>query len=532
MSALAEATLIQAGLQAGLFTDEDLARLRPLARARRVSLMEALAMERALPQAAFYLALAEVRGLPCVQFSRWTADAPLLARLPATLLKRHPMAVLRDPEGVAHLAIANPDDSMGVETARRVLGNLPLAIADPDDLTTLLLRLRGQEASAQTAEEDPVRLFERIAREALLRRASDIHIEAIPDGARVRLRVDGALETLGAPLPRALGDALISRVKVLSGMDIAEARAPQDGALVYTPAGGTPIEMRAASAPVKFGERLTLRVMKSDPGRETLDALGMPPALVARLRQALARPHGIVLVTGPTGSGKSTTLYCALRELDAERLNILTAEDPIEQVMPGISQTQVGAKVGFAGALRAFLRHDPDVILVGEIRDLETADVALKAATTGHMVLSTLHTNSAPGAITRLADIGCERFMLGATLNGILAQRLVRLLCPNCKRERAATAEERRLLGVAAETSATLCEAQGCPRCLGSGYRGRIGLYESLWMDETLAAAVAAGAGETAIAGTARDYRRLADDARAKTLAGLISLRDARAFLA
>ncbi|MDR1889605.1 MAG: type II/IV secretion system protein [Zoogloeaceae bacterium] len=535
MSSLNEATLIQAGLQAGLFDNAALARLRPVARARRQNLLTTLATDLALPQAAFYLALSELRGLPYARLSEWPVDEHLLARLPATLLKRHPMAAVRSPDGLPHLAVANPDDALGVETARRVVGALPLAVAEPEALTSLLYRLRGPEAVVAGEVEDPVQIFERIAQEALLRRASDIHIESIEVGAQVRLRVDGRLEIIGAPLAKHLGDALISRIKVLSGMDIAEVRAPQDGGLIYTPGGNAEnaaIEMRVASAPVKFGERVTLRVMKSDPNRQKLDSLGLPPSMAARFREALGHPHGIVLVTGPTGSGKSTTLYCALRELDAEHLNILTAEDPIEQVIPGVSQVQVGSKVDFAGALRSFLRHDPDVILVGEIRDLDTADVALKAATTGHMVLSTLHTNSAPGAVTRLSDIGCERFMLGATLRGILAQRLVRMLCPRCRRQREASATEKRLLRVE-ETDAplTLWDPVGCPHCLGSGYRGRIGLYEALWVDAPLAAAISAGADEREIAAAATDYWRLADDAREKTLAGLASLADVRFFL-
>jgi type IV pilus assembly protein PilB len=412
-----------------------------------------------------------------------------------------------------------------------VVGVLPLAVAEPEGLATLLLRLRGKEAGVGAEIEDPVRLFERVVREAFLRRASDIHIEPVKDGARLRLRVDGRLEIIGAPLTKELGDSLVSRVKVLSGMDIAETRTPQDGGLIYPVENGDAIEMRVASAPVKFGERLTLRVMKSDPNRQKLDALGLAPVMVARLREALGHPHGMVLVTGPTGSGKSTTLYCALRELDADSLNILTAEDPIEQLIPGVSQVQVNSKIGFAGALRSFLRHDPDVILVGEIRDLDTADVALKAATTGHMVLSTLHTNSAPGAITRLVDIGCERFMLGATLRGILAQRLVRMLCPHCRRKQEADAETRRLLRQADDTPLTIWEPAGCPRCLGSGYRGRIGLYEALWVDADVAAAIASGVGERELARQARDYWPLADDARDKVLGGLTSFAEARVFL-
>ncbi|MDR0528999.1 MAG: type II/IV secretion system protein [Zoogloeaceae bacterium] len=532
MNEAREAALIQAGLQAGLFDGETLAKSRPLARSRRAGLLETLAAECALPQTAFYLALAETRGLPYAHPARWPLEEALSAKLPLTLLKRCPMAVLRSPEGVPHLALSNPDDSLGAESARRLLGIMPLALIEPEGLSILLMRLCGKEAVEGAESLDPVRLFERIAREALLRRASDIHIEAGKEGARVRLRVDGRLEVFGAPLARELGEALISRVKVLSGMDISETRAPQDGGLAYPAGEGEPIEIRAASAPVKFGERLTLRVMKSDPGRQKLDSLGLRPDITARLRKALSHPHGIVLVTGPTGGGKSTTLYCALRELDASRLNILTVEDPVEQMIPGVSQVQVSSKVSFSAALRSFLRHDPDVILVGEIRDLDTADTALKAAATGHMVLSTLHTNSAPGAVTRLTDIGCERFMLGATLRGILAQRLVRMLCPHCRRPREANAEEKERLGAQKNGAPLMLYApSGCPRCLDSGYCGRIGLYEALWIDEAVAQAIVSGADERAIAAAARDYWRLADDAREKVLAGITSFEEAEAFL-
>ncbi|KAB2908330.1 MAG: type II/IV secretion system protein, partial [Dechloromonas sp.] len=242
-------------------------------------------------------------------------------------------------------------------------------------------------------------------------------------------------------------------------------------------------------------------------------------------------PHGIVLVTGPTGSGKSTTLYAVLREMDANTLNILTAEDPVEQVIPGVSQVQVGGKVGFADALRSFLRHDPDVILVGEIRDFDTADVALKAATTGHMVLSTLHTNTAVGAITRLSDIGCERFLVGATLHGIIAQRLVRMLCPHCREIRPATPEERALLQVGETETADIGMPVGCPRCLGSGYRGRVGLFESLWLDAELAECVANDASERELSTAAGDYWRLGNDARDKVLRAVTSLGEVRPYL-
>lgn len=533
---LNEAALISAGVQAGLFDRETVNRLRSQARISRQPLLNALSVELGLPVTALYMALAEVNSLPYARLDSWELDAAA-SRLPATLLKRHPMVPLRTPEGKLYLAVSDPADQLGIETARRIFGaNTPLAVVEPDAIAPLIARFAPGEARDAAAEE-PVALFERLVRETLLRRASDIHIESVRDGVRVRLRIDGRLQSWGSLLPAGLGEGMISRVKVLAGMDIAESRATQDGGLSYPLGEGVdPVEMRCASAPVKFGERLTLRVMKSDPGRQTLDALGMPGFMVSRVREALSHPHGIVLVTGPTGSGKSTTLYAVLRELDANALNILTAEDPVEQVIPGISQVQVNSKVGFADALRSFLRHDPDIILVGEIRDFDTADVALKAAATGHMVLSTLHTNTSVGAITRLADIGCERFLIGATLHGVIAQRLVRMLCPHCRKERAASPEERRLLGCGdgdrdGAGDCLIHEPAGCPRCLGSGYRGRVGLFEALWLDAELTEHIANGAGERELSRAAGNFWRLRDDARDKVLRGVTSLAEARPFL-
>ncbi|MDD5328500.1 MAG: GspE/PulE family protein [Sulfuricella sp.] len=526
-----ENALINAGIQASLFDRDQLNRLRTLSRVSRQSMLEVLSLELGLPRAAFYMALADAHGLPYARLESWTVDDAALARLPASLLKRQPMVPARDGDGALFLALSDPTDQVAVETALRVLGaQTRLAVAEPAALAPLLSRFLPASGREEN-QDDPVGMFDALLRDALLRRASDIHIESVRDGVRVRLRVDGRMQAWGGVLPKAPGEGMISRIKVLSGMDIAESRAPQDGGLNY-PAreGAEPVEMRVASVPIKFGERLTLRVMKSDPGRQTLDSLGMSAAMIARLRGVLDHPHGIVLVTGPTGSGKSTTLYAVLRELDANALNILTAEDPVEQVIPGISQVQAGGKTSFAGALRSFLRHDPDVILVGEIRDLETADVALKAATTGHLVLSTLHTNTAVGAITRLADIGCERFLIGSTLHGIIAQRLVRMLCPHCRKPRPAGEEEARLLGLEGR-AAEIHEPAGCPRCLGTGYRGRIGLFEALWPDGELAEKVASGAGERELARAARDYWRLGEDARDKVLGGLTSLAEVRPYL-
>lgn len=525
--AINESTLINAGLQTGLFDTELVARLRPLARAQRLSLPEAIALQLRLPQSALWHALAETRGMPFVRLAELQIAADLLEKLPAGLMQTQRLLPMRNAAGELLLVVGDPDERSGPATVSRLLGQMPaLALADPDELAEAIRRETGRAPGGATrsAGEEPTALFDRLLKDAWLRRSSDIHIEAHKEAYRIRLRVDGVMQAWGGDLPRSLGEGLVSRIKVLANMDISESRAAQDGGLSYRIPGwdGDPLDMRVASIPTRFGERLTLRILKSDSGPLSLDALGMPAEMLAQFRRVIARPHGIVLVTGPTGSGKSTTLYAALRELDCSRLNILTVEDPIEQTVPGISQVQVSGKVGFADALRSFLRHDPDIVLVGEIRDPDTADTALKASTTGHLVLSTLHTNSALGAVTRLADIGCERYLLADTLAGAIAQRLVRRLCERCKQPYAADAETCRRLGLDAAT--TLYRPQGCPVCLGSGYKGRIGLFEALWIDAGLAGAIAGNANEGQLRSHAHHWYRLADDARAKVLAGVTSL--------
>jgi type II secretory ATPase GspE/PulE/Tfp pilus assembly ATPase PilB-like protein len=540
-----ESMLLSAALQAGLTDPATVSRLRPLARAQRISLLESLARELRLPPAAFWQALAQQRALPWLDLAGLQADEALLRRLPAVLLQKHAMVPVRDAQGQGWLAVSDPDDRIGPQTVQRLLGiELRSGLAEPDALSALLQRETGRPAqstgSPRAAEEDATQLLDRLMKDSLLRRATDIHVEAGEPGHALRLRVDGVLQPWGLPLARTLGEALVSRIKVLAGMDISESRAPQDGGMKFAIAqwDGDAVDVRVASMPTRHGERLTLRLLGStSQGGNVLglDQLGMPPDVLEPLRERLARPHGIVLVTGPTGSGKSTTLYAALRELDHQRLNILTIEDPVEQEMAGISQVGVSAKMGFAEALRSFLRHDPDIILVGEVRDADTADTALKAAATGHLVLSSLHTNSAAGAVSRLVNIGCERYMIADTLAGVIAQRLVRRLCGHCALSRPLAAAERALLGDAPwPADAVQRVPVGCPHCLGTGYRGRLGLYEGLWLDADLAAAVARGAGERELSRLARQRQRLyalADDARAKVLAGLTSLAEARAYL-
>ena len=363
------------------------------------------------------------------------------------------------------------------------------------------------------ANEAPViRLVSMLLAEALDARASDVHLEAYPDSLRVRYRVDGVLQEAPSP-PRSMAPAVISRLKVMADLDIAERRTPQDGRIRLV-LQDRQVDVRVSTVPTLHGESVVLRLLDKESGRLGLDALGMAAGDLARLTEVLARPHGIVLATGPTGSGKTTTLYAALEQLRTGREKILTVEDPVEYQLAGIPQVPVNEKVGvtFASALRALLRQDPDVMLVGEIRDGETAEIATQAALTGHLVLSTLHTNDAAGALTRLVDLGVAPFLVAATVEAVLAQRLVRTVCAVCARSVPATDGERMALALPALENVR--RGAGCAACRGSGYLGRTGIYELLVLDEAMRASISAGEGAVAVRQLARaaGMRLLRDD--------------------
>lgn len=535
MSIAAE-QLIDAAIRQRLIEPEVLAHLRTEARRKRVDLLEAITAHYRLPVAALYRAVAEMRGLPFVDTTGMVPSAELLKKIPQALLRRKAILPLsEDADGVL-LAVADPDDHATIDSVQRMLGrNIRLAVADPNALNAMIKRAlagtsQGQAASAvsQTTEVDLVALLNDILKEAFLRRASDVHLVQEELGLRVRLRVDGGLQdyNLNADGNENIASGLISRIKVLSNLDIAEQREPQDGGMsYYLPAPiDTEFNIRVATAPTRLGERVTMRILGQEAQNLTLEKLGMSEADLVMFRQAIRKPFGMILLTGPTGSGKSTTLFAALQEINAPDLNIMTVENPIEYVMQGVSQIQTGSKISFAGALRSLLRHDPDVLMVGEIRDEETADVALKAAMTGHLVFSTLHTNTAAGTVARLIDIGCAPFLIGSTMNAVIAQRLVRRLCPHCKTARLVTADERELLNVT-EKEATLHEPKGCAYCQGSGYRGRLGLFETLWFDEELSKLVSRGCTEEdLVSRAAHRLRSMWDDGSAKVLAGATTL--------
>ncbi len=401
-------------------------------------------------------------------------------------------------------------------------------LAQDLDLSRLLQEIPRIEDLLESQDDAPViRLINALFTQALRDGASDIHIEAFETRSVVRLRIDGTLRDLIEPA-RALHGAIVSRVKIMAQLDIAEKRLPQDGRITLRVAG-KPVDVRVSTIPTGHGERVVLRLLDKQAGRLDLTKLGMDAVTLAHMDRLILEPHGIVLVTGPTGSGKTTTLYAALSRLDATALNIMTVEDPIEYDLDGISQTQVNSRIemSFARALRTILRQDPDVVMIGEIRDLETAQIAVQASLTGHLVFATLHTNDAVSAVTRLVDMGVEPFLLASSLIGVGAQRLVRKLCLECRKPFAADAAQLRALGLA-PTDGTLYSAQGCAACNRSGYRGRTGIYELLSVDDELRRLIHDRSSEQTLRAhvLARGMRSLRDDGMRWAAQGVISLEE------
>jgi general secretion pathway protein E len=399
-------------------------------------------------------------------------------------------------------------------------------LGDELDLGQVASQLNEPEDLLDAQDDAPIiRLINALLTEALKENASDIHIEPFESRLSVRLRVDGVLREVLTP-PRMVAPLLVSRVKVMAQLDIAERRLPQDGRISLRIAG-RPVDVRVSTIPTGHGERVVLRLLDKAEGKLELEHLGMIRRERDQLDQLIHRQHGIFLVTGPTGSGKTTTLYAALSRLNDRGRNMMTVEDPIEYYLDGISQTQVNTKVemSFARGLRAILRQDPDVVMVGEIRDLETAEIAIQASLTGHMVMSTLHTNSAVGAITRLRDMGVEPFLLSSSLIGVLAQRLVRCLCPSCREPYAANEADCKMLGVEFSQQPTLHRSAGCASCNYSGYRGRTGVFELVVVNESMRTLIHDGASEQQMERQARTRTTsIQDDGRRQVLDGTTSL--------
>ncbi|WP_191602396.1 type II secretion system ATPase GspE [Marinomonas algicola] len=430
---------------------------------------------------------------------------------------------------------ALPDDEFDDVVVRfyQQEGGQTLALAqglgDELDLASAAEAVPDSEDLLEREGDAPIiRLINAIMSEAVKEDASDIHIETFDKRLVVRFRVDGVLREVIQP-KRALAPMLVSRIKVMAKLDIAEKRIPQDGRIVLR-ISGQEIDVRVSTMPSSHGERIVMRLLSKHAGRMNLQHLGMNHVDRERITALINQPHGILLVTGPTGSGKTTSLYAALSTLNNGRRNIMTVEDPVEYHIEGIGQTQVNLKADmtFARGLRAILRQDPDVVMIGEIRDKETAEIAVQASLTGHLVLSTLHTNSAVGAISRLEDMGVEPFLLSSSLIGVLSQRLVRKLCDHCKTPIVADDATKRLLGVAFTSEDTiLYQAKGCSKCFDQGYKGRLGLYELVMVTESVKNLIHSKASEQEMAALVRqETPSLFQDGVQKVLQGITTIEE------
>jgi general secretion pathway protein E len=462
---------------------------------------------------------------------QWHEDAPVLVHHgelnPQVLLEIR--RVLRQPFGISVVNEAQFGQQLLKEyqrdasEARQLMEDLGNEMSFVD----LAGQLPGQQDLLDMEDDAPIiRLINAMLGEAIKLGASDIHIETYESRLAIRFRIDGVLREVLQP-QRQLAAVFISRIKIMARLDIAEKRIPQDGRISLR-IGGRAVDVRVSTLPSSHGERVVLRLLDKNTVRLALSHLGMSPALQQTMATLVRKPYGIILVTGPTGSGKSTTLYAALSEINNHERNILTVEDPIEYDLDGIGQTQVNNKVDmtFARGLRAILRQDPDVVMIGEIRDTETAKIAVQASLTGHLVFSTLHTNSAIGAIARLRDMNVEPFLLASSLTAVLAQRLVRTLCTHCKIPQPLDEQQRKRYGIAADIT-HLYQPTGCENCNHSGYRGRTALHELVVIDEAVRKALSHDASEDELESLIRTTTpALRDDGMEKVLQGVTSLEE------
>ena len=463
-------------------------------------------------------------------------DPSCAMQVPAEFAFERSVLPLCMVDGDMIVALPDRSDVRTIADIRRELGVPVLGVnAEAEQLNRFLTKVYGGVAAAlqDSMSDDAVSTVGYLLRLAFMRHASDIHFDPDENGIRVRFRIDGELEDI-VRVPPDRQASVISRLKVMGEVKLDERRAPQDGAFSWRVPDAfaermSALDVRLATLPGHYGEKVTLRLLETDSKRFTVDALGMSAGDRAAFEGVLAAPHGLVLLTGPTGSGKTTTLYAAIQHLLTLRpLNIVTVENPIEYEIPGIFQAEVDVvdKVNFSKALRSILRHDPDVIMIGEIRDQESLDTAVKAALTGHLVLSTLHTNDSVNAVTRLANMGLERHLIAATLRLSVAQRLVRALCPRCREEYRVSAEDALMLGRREVEGASFYRSHGCVFCAGRGLRGRMGLFEMFRMNSDLACAIADGVNEHELRRLHRKQggRCLVDDGVEKCLAGLTTV--------
>jgi type IV pilus assembly protein PilB len=543
----------------GRLAAEDLQRLEHLARQENASVQELLEREGLIGEKELAVTLADGLRLRLIDLASFPLEPQVAQTLKESIATKYEVIPLRLPEdGVIDVVMANPLDQEALKavefnTGRRVRPAVAtrLEVRDAlahayrlqESLEQFLKHVAAQESLTLTELQDDggdlrtlaqdtelppvVKLVDLLLIEGIKGRASDVHVEPASDAVQVRYRIDGILEE-AFRFPKWVQSALLGRLKVMAKLDIAERRLPQDGR-VQVRYQERVVDLRVSSLPTQHGEKIMLRVLDPSRAVHALDRIGLAPAALARLREAGRRPQGMILVTGPTGSGKSTTLYALVGEIHRQAINIVTIENPIEYQLKGVNQVEINEKQGltFAGVLRSVLRQDPDVILVGEIRDRETALIACQAAQTGHLVLSTVHTNDVPATVTRMVDIGVEPWVLASSLRLVVAQRLVRRVCTACAAPDAPPAEALRLLGLDPGRVA-LQRGAGCPACRQTGYAGRIGLYEVVPITPALAALIEGAAGEGAVRQQAREEGcpTLLDDALEKLAGGLTTVEE------
>src|SRR5471032_1055576 len=530
-------------------------------RERGGRLGEALIYLKACTEEQVLTALAAQLELPYqVRLGAEEISQELIGKVPINFAKQTRLMPLRMENGGVVVAMADPLDTGAVDSLRLLLGAAvsPLLVPtqsildcinsvydraaneaeqlvgdlEAGDLDTVAHELEEPQDLLDSSDEAPIiRLVNSLLFRASKERASDIHIEPQEKDICVRFRVDGVLQEVIRP-PKRFQNSIISRVKIMGGLNIAEKRLPQDGRIRIKLAGRD-IDIRLSTTPTVYGERVVMRLLDKSTVLLDLVEIGMDKAQLAIIETLIHRSHGIILVTGPTGSGKTTTLYAALSKINRPDLNIMTIEDPVEYQLKGISQTPVNAKIEltFANGLRSFLRQDPDVIMVGEIRDLETAEIAIQASLTGHLVFSTVHTNDAAGAVTRLVDMGVEPFLVASSLMGVIAQRLVRVLCKDCRVAYFPSAEELKEINLTAArvrevSGGMIYKPAGCPQCNMTGYRGRNGIYEMMLMDDDIRQLVLKNVDSGSIKkqAVAKGMLTLMDDGAAKVLTGMTSI--------
>lgn len=500
-------------VQNGVITEEDLQRGLERQKGSGRKLGETLVDEGIATEENIARALSKQFHYDMVDLQNTEIPQEILDLVPANVLKKHraiPFEYSPDNMNVLRVAMSDPMDiaamddiniitNLQVEPVVATMGGVMLAIDryyGQAEVNSALEEYTREKESQMIEQEDMysedvnnspiVQLVKGMIDQAVRQRASDIHIEPMERQVRIRYRIDGALYEKAVYSIRLL-PAIVARVKIIGGMDISEKRKPQDGRITQI-VDRKEFDIRVSILPTVYGEKIVMRLTSKNALTKEKSQLGLKPDELKKFDHILKNPHGILLVTGPTGSGKSTTLYTALSELNKEDVNIITVEDPVEANIDGINQVQVNNKANltFASALRSILRQDPDIIMIGEIRDQETASIAVQASITGHLVVSTLHTNSAASTITRLADMGIEPYLIADSTIGVIAQRLVRRLCPECKRQKKADAEELELLQMEPDADVTIYEPCGCPRCDGTGFKGRIGVYEIMEVTQSL----------------------------------------------